>query len=151
MPIYRRMCRFNIFVHFISLLAIHNYILITYSILMILQGSEYLAHIDCKLSHCRQKILLGKSTTANARFVSVIITCFLVTEFAFWQSLSYFVLEMCTRIQDIPQHYLRTASRVRHQICLQQFLVRSTLAITCRLSITMSKVFFRNSKFYMQS
>ena len=51
---------------------------------MILQGSEYLAHIDCKLSHCRKKILLGKSTTANARFVSVIISCFLVTEFAFW-------------------------------------------------------------------
>ena len=44
MPTYRRMCRFNIFVHLISLLAIHNYILITYSILMILQGSEYLAH-----------------------------------------------------------------------------------------------------------
>ena len=84
MPTYRRMCRFNIFVHLISLLAIHNYILITYSILMILQGSEYLAHIDCKLSHCRKKILLGKSTTANARFVSVIVTCFLVTEFAFW-------------------------------------------------------------------
>ena len=55
MPTYRRMCRFNIFVHLISLLAIHNYILITYSILMILQGSEYLAHIDCKFSHCRKK------------------------------------------------------------------------------------------------
>ena len=84
MPTYRRMCRFNIFVHLISLLAIHNYILITYSILMILQGSEYLAHIDCRFSHCRKKILLGKSTIANARFVSVIVTCFLVTEFAFW-------------------------------------------------------------------
>lgn len=84
MPTYRRLCRFNIFVHLISLLAIHNNNLSTYSILMILQGSEYLAHIGCKLTHFRKKILLGKPTLANARFVSVIITCFSVIEFAFW-------------------------------------------------------------------
>ena len=83
-PTYRRMCRFNVLLHLLFFLTIHKYYLASYSILAILQESENLARKSCMHIYSSKATLPEKPTVANIRFVSVVVTCFYITEFALW-------------------------------------------------------------------
>ena len=50
---------------------------------MVLQGSECLAH-KTYMHPFSRLILIGKSTVANTRLVSLIVSCFSAIEFALW-------------------------------------------------------------------
>lgn len=84
MPTYRRICRFNILVHLLGLLAIHNYNPALYSILVSLQQNACLAYKACMHINPQKIVLLGNATIANVRFLLVTITCFSAIEFALW-------------------------------------------------------------------
>lgn len=84
MPTYRRMCRFNILVHLLGLLAIHNHNPASYSILESLQQNDCSIYKARMHTNSRKLVLLGKATIANVRFLSVMITCFSAIEFALW-------------------------------------------------------------------
>ena len=82
-PTYRRMCWFNVLLHLLFFLTVRYY-LASYSILAILQESENLARKSCMHIYSSEAALPGKSTVANVRFVSVVVTCLYIIEFALW-------------------------------------------------------------------
>ena len=92
MPTYRRMSIFNILVHLLGLLAIHNHNLASYSILVSLQQNECLAYKDCMHINPRKLVLLENATIANVRFLSVTITCFSAIDFALLQT----IIKLCS-------------------------------------------------------
>ena len=83
-PTYRRMCKFSIFEHLLTLFAINKYYTSSYIILVSLHETEHLSHKARIHTYFRKLILPGKPTIANARFISLTITCFSIIEFAVW-------------------------------------------------------------------
>ena len=74
------MCGFNVLLHLLFFLTIYKCYLASYSVLAILQESENLARKACMHIYYSKAALPGKPTVANVRFVSVVVTCFYITD-----------------------------------------------------------------------
>ncbi|MES9992837.1 MAG: reverse transcriptase domain-containing protein, partial [Candidatus Thiodiazotropha sp.] len=83
MPTYRRMCKFANLIHFLVLIVLYKNNIHTFSVLMILRESEFLAHKLCMHSN-RKKLIPGKLSKANADFSFKITLCFSFAVFATW-------------------------------------------------------------------
>ena len=83
MPTYRRKCKFAILIHFLALTILYKNNTCTFSVLIQLHESEFLA---CKLSmhRNRKRLMPGKLAQINADFIFNLILCFSVVIFAIW-------------------------------------------------------------------
>lgn len=86
MPTYRRMCKPNIFLHLLVFIAIQEYYLFTYSLLMEMSKNEFLAHSTYTHGY-RKTIIIGKSLRANFAFTIIVASCFHAVNFATWLSI----------------------------------------------------------------
>ena len=88
MPIYRRMCKLNIFLHLLVFIVLHKYYLFTYFLLMEMSKNEYLAHYTYMHGY-RMTTIMGKFLRANYAFTLIVAICFLAVNFATWQTKHY--------------------------------------------------------------
>lgn len=81
MPKYCRMCNFSILVHLIIIVALYKHVTNTFSILISLQESEFLAR---KVRMPGKSFIPGKSFKANTKFVFILFTCSSCVVFGTW-------------------------------------------------------------------
>ena len=83
MPIYRRICRFNVTVHLLILFTIHKYPIYSLTTLTAMQESEVIANSICRYGY-KKRAISGKSSSANGAFTPVISFLFYNIVFLSW-------------------------------------------------------------------
>ena len=89
MPIYRRMCKFNVTVHLLILFAIYKYPIYSFITLTAMREIEVIAHSICKHGY-KKRAIPGKPSSANGAFILVILFLFYNIVFLSW--LLFFLL-----------------------------------------------------------
>ena len=89
MPTYRRKCKFTLLIHFLAMTILYRNNICTFSALMLLNESEFLAH-NLYMYENRKRAIPGKSAQANADFTTNLALCFSFVAFATWLVLLLF-------------------------------------------------------------
>ena len=140
MPIYRRMCRFNVTVHLLILFTIHKYPIYSFTTLTAMQESEVIAHSICRHGY-KKRAISGKSSSANGAFV-----LFLIYNIVFLSWLLFFLLCSGDVHQNPGPSSTSTSDTTSSSSSAMStdILALLTLNTICHLFITMFKVFFLN-------
>ena len=89
MPTYRRKCKFTLLIHFLAMTVLYRNNICTFSALMLLNKSEFLAH-NLYMYTNRKRAIPGKTAQANADFTTNLALCFSFVAFATWLVLLLF-------------------------------------------------------------
>ena len=122
LPIYRRMCKFTILIHFLALTVLYKNNACTFSVLMLLRENEFLAHKLYMHRNCK-RLIAGKSFQANADFIFNLGLYFSFVVFATWLSYFYIAVVMFTQSQDPCQRHRQAVAIVHPRVCPTLYLV----------------------------
>ena len=89
MPTYHRKCKLTLLIHFLAMKVLYRNNICTFSALMLLNESEFLAH-NLYMYTNRKRAIPGKLAQASADFTSSLALCFSFVAFATWLVLLLF-------------------------------------------------------------
>ena len=98
MPTYRRVCKFAILMHFLALTILYKNNACTFSILMFLHDSEFLAHKLYNHGNCK-RFIPGNTVRANTIFLFNLVIHFSFAVFVTWLAL---LLYSCGDVHPNP-------------------------------------------------
>ena len=144
MPIYRRMCRFNMTFHLLILFAVHKYFF-NYSCITLIavRESEILSHSIYGLGYKKRVTpgnLLKQIVLSYQSYCSVFLVLYFLHGFQFCCC----AREIFIKTQAPHQHLHQTQRLLLPQLCPPLFLALLIWSTICPLFITMFKVSFLN-------